>query len=95
MRTVSAADASRHFSAILKEVSRGARIAILSRGKPVAALVPVAEAQRERREARGDLLKRLRFQAASGKRTWTREELYASAASCSARTCSTVSSGAA
>jgi prevent-host-death family protein len=76
MRTVSAADANRHFSAMLKDVSRGIRITVLSRGRPVAALVPVAEAQRERREARADLLKRLRSQAASGKRNWTREELY-------------------
>jgi len=76
MRTVSAADANRHFSAMLKEVSRGARITVLSRGKPVAALVPVVEAQREQREARAGLLKRLRSQAVSGKRTWTREELY-------------------
>ncbi len=76
MRTVSAADANRHFSALLKDVSRGTRITVLSRGKPVAAIVPVAEAQRERREARADLLKRLRSQSVSGKRTWTREELY-------------------
>jgi prevent-host-death family protein len=76
MRTVSAADANRHFSAMLKEVSRGTRITVVSRGKPVAAIVPVTEAQHERRQARAALMKRLGSQAASGKRTWTREELY-------------------
>ncbi len=76
MRTVSAADANRHFSALLREVSRGSRITVLSRGKAVAAIVPVADAQRERRAARAELLKRLRSQTPSGKRTWTREELY-------------------
>lgn len=76
MRSVSAADANRHFSALLKEVSRGGRITVLSRGKAVAAIVPVTEMQRERREARNALLKRLRSQISSGRRTWTREELY-------------------
>lgn len=76
MRSISAADANRHFSALLKEVSRGGRITVLSRGKPVAAIAPVTEMQRERREARNALLKRLRSQIPSGKRTWTREELY-------------------
>jgi len=76
MRTISAADANRHFSAMLKEVSRGTRITVLSRGKPVAAIVPVAEAQHERRQARVALMKRLRSQSAAGKRAWTREELY-------------------
>ncbi len=76
MRTVSAADANRHFSAMLKEVSRGTRITVLSRGRPVATIIPVAEAQHERREARVALMKRLQSQPMSGRRTWTREELY-------------------
>jgi prevent-host-death family protein len=76
MRSVSAADANRQFSALLREVSRGGRITVLSRGKAVAAIVPVTNIQRERREARDALVKRLRSQAPAGKRTWTREELY-------------------
>lgn len=76
MRSVSADYANRHFYALLKEVSRGGRIIVLSRGKPVAAIVPIAQMQRGRREARNVLLERLRSQVQSGKRTWTREELH-------------------
>jgi len=60
----------------LKEVSRGGRITVLSRGKAVAVIIPAADMQRKRREARNALLKRLRSQVPSGKRNWTRDELY-------------------
>lgn len=76
MRNVNAADANRQFSALLREVARGGRITVLSRGKAVAAIVPVTDMQRERREAKEALMKRLRSQAPAGKRVWTREELY-------------------
>lgn len=42
MKTVSAATANRQFSALLREVALGERVTVLSRGKPVAAMVPVA-----------------------------------------------------
>jgi len=76
MRSVSATDANRRFSALLREVSRGGRILVLSRGRAVAAIVPASDMQCARREARNPLLKRLRSQIPSGKRDWIREELY-------------------
>ncbi len=77
MKTISAADANRHFSALLRDVSRGARITVTSRGKPVATIAAVdATEGRERAAARRALLSRLRTVPATGVRNWTRNELY-------------------
>ena len=40
-RTVSAADANRYFSKLLREVRDGGRVTITSHGRPVAEMVPV------------------------------------------------------
>ncbi|MDT8442498.1 MAG: type II toxin-antitoxin system prevent-host-death family antitoxin [Desulfuromonadales bacterium] len=76
MRTVSAADANRQFSRMLREVARGETITVVSRGRPVAAICPLQDERPERWQARADLLKRLRRQGATGTRDWTRDELY-------------------
>jgi len=77
MKSVSAADANRHFSALLREVSRGERITVTSRGKPVATIAAVdTAALPEREAAKRALLSRLRSTGSSGKRTWSRDDLY-------------------
>jgi prevent-host-death family protein len=77
MKTISAADANRHFSALLRDVARGARITVTSRGKPVATIAAVdATEGRERAAARRALLSRLHATPATGVRSWTRDELY-------------------
>ncbi len=77
MKSVSAADANRHFSALLREVSRGARITVTSRGKPVAMISAADPAERrERAAARRALLLRLRTVPATGARNWSRSDLY-------------------
>lgn len=43
MKTVSAAEANRQFSRLLREAQAGETITITSRGKPVAQLAPIAE----------------------------------------------------
>lgn len=40
MRTISAADANRHFSKLLREVQAGETVTITSRGVPVATMTP-------------------------------------------------------
>jgi prevent-host-death family protein len=79
MKTVTASEANRNFSALLKEVARGERVMVTSRGKPVATLVPAgdaaADAARERAKQR--LLEHLRQVRPIGvPRDWTRDELY-------------------
>jgi prevent-host-death family protein len=78
MKTVSAAEANRHFSALLRDVAQGERVLITSRGKPVARLVPVAaEVDPAREAARERLLAHLSQVTPSGEpRDWTREDLY-------------------
>ena len=77
MKSVSAADANRHFSSLLREVARGARITVTSRGKPVATIVAVDEMARPEREAaKRALLSRLRGAGSTGARNWSREDLY-------------------
>ena len=76
MRTVSAADANRHFSSMLRDVAMGEVVTVLSRGKPVATIAPVRLKSEQRQSAKRDLLARLSQQKALGKRTWSREQLY-------------------
>lgn len=75
MKTVSASDANRQFSALLQAVSRGGEVIITSHGMPVARINPV-KAARPGRDARKRLIERLRRQEATGARTWSRDDLY-------------------
>ena len=77
MKSISAAEANRHFSSLLREVSRGAQITVTSRGKPVATISAADQVERrERVAARRALLSRLRAIPATGTRSWSRDELY-------------------
>lgn len=76
MKTISASDANRHFSNVLRSVAAGEVVTVLSRGKPVATIAPARSNGSEREAAKLDLLGRLRQQKASGARNWTRDELY-------------------
>lgn len=76
MKTVSAADANRQFSSLLRDVAAGETVTILARGKPVAAMVAPDRDTEHRQGARQALLQRLRQQQPSGARDWQREDLY-------------------
>jgi len=77
MKSISAADANRHFSALLRDVARGVRVTVTSRGKPVATISAVEQVEsRERLAAKRALLSRLRATPVAATRNWTRDELY-------------------
>ena len=76
MATVSASDANRNFSALLRDVAQGRSYTVLSRGKPVATLGPVQVDAKARKAARKALLARLHAQPVTGTRGWSRDELY-------------------
>ena len=76
MKTVTAAEANRRFSAVLREVSQGQEMTIVSRGKPVATIGPVKTDSIERRISKKNLISRLKERDISGSRVWTRNELY-------------------
>lgn len=78
MKTVTAADANRQFSSVLREVAHGETVIVTSRGKPVAAIGPAQVASAQRNAAKKALLARLSKQAITGMRNWTRDELYES-----------------
>ena len=73
---VSAADANRDFSRLLREVRGGKSIVITNHGKPVAKIVPFVAADRVRDAAKTALLARLDAQPAITIGRWTRDELY-------------------
>lgn len=76
MKTITASEANRQFSSVLREVSRGQVFTVQSRGKPVAAIMPIKAQGKERTVAKGMLLARLRQIEPTGTRTWTRNDLY-------------------
>ena len=76
MKTVSASDANRQFSALLQEVSHGAEVTVTSHGKPVARITPAKAPRHGCEGARQRLLERLNRQEPTGQRTWSRDELY-------------------
>lgn len=72
--TVTAADANRQFSQILRKVREGKSYVVTSHGKPVARIMPMEQIDREK--AREALIARLRSQPAQNSGPWTRDELY-------------------
>jgi len=79
-KSVSAADANRKFSELLRGVRKGRSYLVTSHGEPVAKLVPAAQDARSAAGARSALLARLKSQpvakGAKAHRRWTRDELY-------------------
>ena len=75
-KTVSAADANRKFSKLLREVREGRSYVVTSHGKAVAKIVPVEKNGGVTRGARAALLKRLRSERVVTIGRWMREELY-------------------
>ena len=73
---VSAADANRNFSHILREVRGGASYVVTAHGKPVARIVPCEPADTARATARATLLQRLRDQPVTDIGPWNRDDLY-------------------
>jgi prevent-host-death family protein len=73
---VSAAEANRRFSVLLKDVRQGRSFIVTSHGKPVARIGPVNTPEPAAAGARTALLRRLEGQAVVDVGRWTREELY-------------------
>jgi len=73
-KAISAAEANRKFSEVLRGVREGISYLVTSHGRPVARIEPV-EVQ-DRSKAKEVLLARLRSQKAIDIGPWTRDELY-------------------
>jgi prevent-host-death family protein len=75
-KAISAAEANRNFSQLLREVRQGQSYVVTSHGRPVARLAPIHDGVAARAEARAKLLKRLRAQPIANIGRWSRDELY-------------------
>ena len=73
---VSAADANRKFSRILRSVREGHSFVVTSHGRPVARIVPAQKDEGVIASARAALLARLERQPVADAEHWTRDELY-------------------
>ena len=73
---ISAADANRRFSLLLRGVREGRSSVVTSHGKPVARLVPASRREDVATSARAALLSRLKKQPVVRAKRWTRDELY-------------------
>jgi len=76
MKTITAANANREFSHLLRQVSQGEEITILSRGTPVARITSINSEALHRNAMKNLLLSRLKAQDVTVSRNWTRGELY-------------------
>ena len=74
---ISAADANRRFSLLLRGVREGRSYVVTSHGKPVARLIPADKHEDVAIGARAALLSRLKKQPVVHAKRWTRDELYA------------------
>ena len=75
-RAISAAEANREFSAVLRAVRKGHSYVVTSHGRPVARIVPVTTGEEIGNAARAALFKRLKEAPALAVPRWTRDELY-------------------
>jgi prevent-host-death family protein len=73
---VSAAEANRRFSLLLRGVREGRSYIVTNHGKPVARLIPAGKHDGVAKRARETLLSRLEKQPVMNAQRWTRDELY-------------------
>jgi prevent-host-death family protein len=75
-QAISAAEANRGFSRLLREVRDGHSYVVTAHGKPVARIVPCDDSGAARETAKSALLQRLAGQDVVDIGRWTRDELY-------------------
>ncbi len=75
-KAISAADANRKFSRLLKDVREGQSYVVTSHGKAVARIAPVEGDRATTTSARSSLLGRLRSEPVVRIGRWNRDELY-------------------
>ncbi len=73
---ISAAEANRRFSEVLRGVREGDSFVVTAHGKPVARILPVSRGERVAAAARTALIEHLKAQRPMRAGPWTRDELY-------------------
>ena len=75
-KAISAADANRKFSQVLRDVRQGQSYVVTSHGRAVARIGPVKADGGTGRDSRSLLLKRLRSERVVKTGRWKRDDLY-------------------
>ena len=75
-KMISAVEANRHFSELLRSVREGEGYTVTAHGKPVAHITPVRREAHFSEQARQALLTRLESEPVTVIGRWTRDELY-------------------
>ena len=75
-KAVSAAEANRKFSQVLRKVQAGQSYVVTSHGRPVAKIIPFGKLDKAAAGGRKTLLARLRAEPIVDVGRWTRNELY-------------------
>jgi prevent-host-death family protein len=75
-KAISAADANRKFSQVLRDVKAGQSYVVTSHGRAVARIAPVTQERSSVGSARAALLNRLRSERVAQIGPWKRDELY-------------------
>lgn len=75
-KAITAADANRKFSQVLREVKEGQSYVVTSHGRAVARIAPFKEDRATASNARSSLLNRLRSERVVRIGRWKRDELY-------------------
>ncbi len=73
-RAISASEANQHFSELLRDVAEGESFTVMSRGRPVARVLPVDRTQEQRLVEK--LLKFVGGLPVRHSGMWTRADLY-------------------
>jgi prevent-host-death family protein len=77
-KSISAGEANRNFSRVLREVGEGQSYVVTSHGTPVARIVPAKRSPADLAAAKQELIEYFKsrpIQVIGGKK-WTRDELY-------------------
>ena len=75
-KLISAADANRRFSEVLRDVKDGQSYVVTSHGRPVARIAPIEHGRKTTGSARTVLLGRLRSERVVDVGRWKRDDLY-------------------
>ncbi len=75
-QTVSAADANRQFSRLLRDVAAGDTVVVTSHGRPVARIVPATDNDAARQAVLRALIDRLSSQPVLNMPKTSRDEIY-------------------
>lgn len=73
---ISAADANRNFSTMLRQVRSGRSYTVTAHGRPVARILPITTERGVTVAARTSLFRRLRAAKVQAVGAWTRDSLY-------------------